>query len=420
VHDYGIRSIGMQTSSAILPVISEGPVGTVAAPEELQLKQSGSDKFNGFPLLLMQALQPLTPGAGTALPAAAAGGEDPLPLQSLPQGGKLLPLIRQFIDQASAEGLDTRQITAQVTAKIQQLQKDSDLNAAQVSVAAWYQVAAELSSQGVPGAHTLQQAIRDVLGREWPLAQSASGLPPRQQAAPMTDPSPDPGVGQHSARHGSSDGIERSVGQTLTSTLTPEQRQTELSGALAALKRLAAGGVTRSDSPARPDPLLLPVSSQPTASAPSASPVTTVPLGLDTPLNQANWAQSMGDRVQWLMSQRLQGAQIRLNPAHLGPMEVRVQIHNDQASIQFTAAHAVVRDALETALPRLREMLENSGVELVDVDISGQSFAEQRREHENPVPGRWHGNSQSTLFPGPVTETPIAAITASGRLDLFA
>ena len=81
-----------------------------------------------------------------------------------------------------------------------------------------------------------------------------------------------------------------------------------------------------------------------------------------------------------MVGSRLQGAEIRLNPAHLGPLEVRIQIQNDQANINFTAQHGMVREALEAAIPRLREMLGESGLQLNNVTVSDQSLAEQRRQ----------------------------------------
>ena len=127
------------------------------------------------------------------------------------------------------------------------------------------------------------------------------------------------------------------------------------------------------------------------------------------PVQQANWDQALGERIQWLMGQRLQGAQIKLNPAHLGPMEVRIQVQHDQASIQFSSAHAVVREALEAALPRLRDMFESAGVELLNVDVSGQSLAHQQGAPEGREAPTW-----KRLASGPdeggetVLETPVS------------
>src|SRR5690606_14335081 len=96
---------------------------------------------------------------------------------------------------------------------------------------------------------------------------------------------------------------------------------------------------------------------------------------IDMPLRQAGWDQALGDRVVWMVNQKFQGAEIKLNPPQLGPIEVRIQMHHDQAQVSFTAQHGAVRDALEAALPRLREMFAANGLGLGDVNVSQQSFA---------------------------------------------
>jgi len=53
----------------------------------------------------------------------------------------------------------------------------------------------------------------------------------------------------------------------------------------------------------------------------------------------------------------ISAAEIKLNPAHLGPISVRIDVNQDQATIMFTAQHADVKEAIEASIPKLREML---------------------------------------------------------------
>lgn len=155
------------------------------------------------------------------------------------------------------------------------------------------------------------------------------------------------------------------------------------------------------------------------ASARPALPTTTV----ETPLRQPGWDQALSERVLWVANQKFQGAEIKLSPAHLGPIEVRVQLHQDQAQISFTAQHAPAREALEAALPRLREMFTANGYNLVDVNVSQHSFAEQQR-HAQGFEGRFQGLARNEDDVESATGVP----TTSGRLtglpssaiDLFA
>lgn len=117
------------------------------------------------------------------------------------------------------------------------------------------------------------------------------------------------------------------------------------------------------------------VSTQQDPAARPALPTTAI----DVPLRQPGWDQNVGDRVLWMVSQKFHGAEIKLNPPQLGPIEVRIQMHHDQAQVSFTAQHGAVRDALEAALPRLREMFAANGLGLGDVNVSQHSFADQQR-----------------------------------------
>jgi flagellar hook-length control protein FliK len=142
---------------------------------------------------------------------------------------------------------------------------------------------------------------------------------------------------------------------------------------------------------------------------------------VNTPLAQGDWGQALGERIQWMVNRKMQGAQIRLNPAQLGPMEVRIQVQNDQASIQFSSAHSMVREALEAALPRLRDMFDASGVELVDVDVSGQPFAgEQRAGGEDGAVARGARVIDGDSGAETVLETPVSSLLENGGIDLFA
>jgi flagellar hook-length control protein FliK len=101
-------------------------------------------------------------------------------------------------------------------------------------------------------------------------------------------------------------------------------------------------------------------------------------IQLETPMSNPRWGQDFNQRVQWMVNQSMSGAQIRLNPQHMGPVEVRIQMQNEQATISFTAQHGATREAIDAALPRLREMFNEQNIDVVDVDVSKHSFAEQR------------------------------------------
>ncbi len=104
---------------------------------------------------------------------------------------------------------------------------------------------------------------------------------------------------------------------------------------------------------------------------------------INTPFSQqAGWGEEVGSRVKWMVNNQVQSAELKMNPAHLGPVEVKISVQNDQTTIHFTAQNGAVREALDSAMPRLREMLGDNGVNLADVDVSDQSFAQQQQASE--------------------------------------
>jgi flagellar hook-length control protein FliK len=64
-------------------------------------------------------------------------------------------------------------------------------------------------------------------------------------------------------------------------------------------------------------------------------------------------------------------------------------------NVAFSSRHADVRDAVEQALPRLREMFEDKGLNLSDADVSQHSFAEQR---ENAFEQAAEGEASAQSF----------------------
>jgi flagellar hook-length control protein FliK len=127
---------------------------------------------------------------------------------------------------------------------------------------------------------------------------------------------------------------------------------------------------------------------------------------------KADWGQGMGKQILWMVNQNISRAEIRLNPANLGPLEVRIDMDKDQVNVAFTSRHADVRDAVELALPRLREMLEDKGLNLADADVSQHSFAEQHNnafgQSDQDSSGFASGLSFRTGDDGLITDTNTA------------
>lgn len=92
----------------------------------------------------------------------------------------------------------------------------------------------------------------------------------------------------------------------------------------------------------------------------------------------SGWGDALGQKVVWMAGQQHQVAELHLNPPNLGPLEVRLTVNNDQVSALFVSHHHAVREAIEAAMPRLREMFADSGLMLGNAMVSSDSTPQQQ------------------------------------------
>ncbi|MGR9053897.1 MAG: flagellar hook-length control protein FliK [Gammaproteobacteria bacterium] len=149
------------------------------------------------------------------------------------------------------------------------------------------------------------------------------------------------------------------------------------------------------------------------------------------PPSHPDWNQDLGDRILWMKDRNVPFAELRLNPAHLGPVSIRVDMDQDQARIAFNAHHASVRDAIEAAVPRLREMLGTEHINLTEVSITQRSDQDKLSDFGQSAQQRQGENGQSkngdTYMPSydsnPMDisgESGSSLVVGTGLLNLFA
>lgn len=149
---------------------------------------------------------------------------------------------------------------------------------------------------------------------------------------------------------------------------------------------------------------------------------TSADLQLPMSMNKPEWSNELGDRVLWMTRQDVQSARIQINPPHLGPIEVRVSIQNDTAHVAFSAHHAQVREVIEQAIPRLREMLDSSGFTQANVDVSDHSFAKTREQlADQGFNQAWDEQADDASFEEVgVTVSSVKEMQGQGLIDYFA
>ena len=117
---------------------------------------------------------------------------------------------------------------------------------------------------------------------------------------------------------------------------------------------------------------------QNTAASLAAPVVQPVQITVNAPVTQDKWSDEFSQKITWLASSNKdQTAELHLNPPQLGPLDVVIKVSGDQATALFTSPHAAVRDAVEQAMPKLRDMLADNGIMLGNATVSDQTPRDQ-------------------------------------------
>jgi len=119
------------------------------------------------------------------------------------------------------------------------------------------------------------------------------------------------------------------------------------------------------------------VAAAPTATAAQAVPAELQTLQLANMANATQWGDALGERVALLINHKLSQAEIRLDPPHLGKLDIQIQVKDDTAVIHIQAHQAQTRDMIDSAGQRLREVLQEAGYNAVDVNVSQREHSAQ-------------------------------------------
>ncbi|MGS3185737.1 flagellar hook-length control protein FliK [Aeromonas taiwanensis] len=93
-------------------------------------------------------------------------------------------------------------------------------------------------------------------------------------------------------------------------------------------------------------------------------------------------------KVNLMLTDQLQQAEIQLDPLGLGKMKIQIQLDaSSQASVHFVVQHGQTREMLEQAMPRLRDMLAGQGIQL------GQTLVQQQPQQQSQQQAQQQGQS---------------------------
>jgi len=87
-------------------------------------------------------------------------------------------------------------------------------------------------------------------------------------------------------------------------------------------------------------------------------------------VNASSWPDDLGNQVIWMVGHQMSRADLTLNPPELGKMEIHVSLADDKTKVSFNVHNGVAREAVTGTLPRLRELFQQAGVNLQQVDVT--------------------------------------------------
>lgn len=161
----------------------------------------------------------------------------------------------------------------------------------------------------------------------------------------------------------------------------------------------------------------------PQAAAPASAPAMVSTATLQAPVGSTPWQNELGQQLIRFSQRGDHQIELHLHPKELGPLQISLHVNDQQvAQAHFFAAHAQVRDAVQQAIPQLREALAGQGIALGEAMVGQQQ--QQRQD-----PDSFGGSSASPSFGGATEVESIAATRpvssvlpriGAGGVDLYA
>jgi flagellar hook-length control protein FliK len=277
-----------------------------------------------------------------------------------------------------------------------------------------HQGGAATTPTGAPG----RAALAQLSGKAADAAQA--GKDPLSSVSPSSAPSaaPTSAPGAEASLSPSiapslSPGLAPTLGPTFAPTGAPGAAPAEFSAHLASALPDAAAAQ------------LLAATTAPTI-APTAAQLVGAGDKLSARVGTSAWDEQVGQKIVWMVGGGEQSASLTLNPPDLGPMQVVLSVNGDQASVAFSSAHQEVRHALESALPRLREMMDQSGLSLGSATVSAgtQGQAQEQGQRQGGGGPRFGSQGTDTVAGTDTVEAPRVRRTTlvgdNGMVDTFA
>ncbi|WP_127021533.1 flagellar hook-length control protein FliK [Rheinheimera mangrovi] len=118
-------------------------------------------------------------------------------------------------------------------------------------------------------------------------------------------------------------------------------------------------------------------------------------LGQKLNLIQPEASNQLKEKMLMMVKDKVHTAEIRLDPSELGSMQIKINLQQDQMSVQFTVQQGNAKELMEQQMPKLKELLQQQGIELSQGSVQQQNQSSAGQEGGRRAAG---GNSTVTAL----------------------
>ncbi|MGM0833645.1 MAG: flagellar hook-length control protein FliK [Pseudomonadota bacterium] len=156
-------------------------------------------------------------------------------------------------------------------------------------------------------------------------------------------------------------------------------------------------------------------------SQPQPMPNSPATATLNTPLASPAWPSQLGQQlIQFAQRGGEHQVKMQLHPTELGPLSITLKVTEQGTQAHFLSSHAPVRQAIEQAIPQLREALAEQGISLGETSV-GEQQTPNEQAFAQQMPNQTAGDrlTESGGESVPLKETSTLPLQ-DGRVDLYA
>jgi len=108
---------------------------------------------------------------------------------------------------------------------------------------------------------------------------------------------------------------------------------------------------------------------------------------IGSPVGSSDWNNQLENKIRWMNRVNISSAQLTLHPAELGTIEIKISTEDDQTKVSFLTNNVTTKEIIEASLPRLRDLLSSSGLQLEQSEVSHRNPSDNSENQQEPGPG---------------------------------